>query len=390
MKIINHNNLTITEAYIRELTNYNPLDLENIEDYNSTHVGELYDNYIYGLTQLVDCPSPYDRTDEYNFLNIDFDPIPTIPESWNRKFEDIVNQRATELWNMDKPIRVWYSGGIDSSTALVALIRNKLPCHELSVWMSKPCVEENPTLYEKIKKCDITIQWNGKETIFKDTSLWDGSTLNITGECGDPMYGTFVIENHIEELDDHWHKTMDYDDVNFIYRDSPLREKFMNFTEEYVSKCPFEVKTPFDFTWWIAFTTKWQWIDRRLFGNLPDPSGYKNMLSFFNHPQFQIWSMTNHDLKHKGTYKTYKWPSKEYIHSWNKDEDYLNHKTKEKSLPKTAGNHNENSWHGNRVVFSDGTFYPIGGDIIPSDISIWELFNKTLCHKYRGMEISHV
>ena len=63
MKIINHNNLTITETYIRELTNYNPLDLENIEDYNSTHVGELYDNYIYGLTQLVDCPSPYDRTD---------------------------------------------------------------------------------------------------------------------------------------------------------------------------------------------------------------------------------------------------------------------------------------------------------------------------------------
>ena len=164
----------------------------------------------------------------------------------------------------------------------------------------------------------------------------------------------------------------------------------MAFTEEYVSKCPFEVKTPFDFTWWVAFTTKWQWIDRRLFGNLPDPSGYKNMLSFFNHPQFQIWSMTNHDLKHKGTYKTYKWPSKEYIYSWNKDEDYLNHKTKEKSLPKTAGNHNENSWHGNRVVFSDGTFYPIGGDIIPSDISIWELFNKTLCHKYRGMEISHV
>ena len=391
MKIVNHNNLTLTEAYKNELENYNPLDFDNLDDYNSIHIGELYNNYVYGLGALVESPCPYDRFGEYNFLNVDFDPIPEIPEGRNRNFKDITNQRAVDIWNMDKPVRVWYSGGIDSSTALSALITWKQPHHELSVWMSEASKDENPTMFDKIKNMDLTIEWSNKETIFFTKEHWDGSSINVTGECGDPMYGTFVIENHIEEINDHWTKTMDFDDVNYVYRDSNHHSKFMQFCEDYIKKCPFEIKNTFDFTWWLAFTLKWQWIDRRLFGNLPDPSGYKNMLSFFNTPEYQIWSMTNHDLKHQGTYKTYKWPSKQYIYDFNPDSNYLMNKTKEKSFPKTVGSHSAlNSWHKNRVVFSDGSFYPVFFDIIPSDISIWDLFDKSLCDKYKGMEISHV
>ncbi len=391
MKIVNHNNLTLTEAYKNELENYNPLDFDNLDDYNSIHVGELYNNYVYGLGALVESPCPYDRFGEYNFLNVDFDPIPEIPEGRNRNFKDITNQRAVDIWNMDKPVRVWYSGGIDSSTALSALITWKQPHHELSVWMSEASKDENPTMFDKIKNMDLTIEWSNKETIFFTKEHWDGSSINVTGECGDPMYGTFVIENHIEEINDHWTKTMDFEDVNYVYRDSNHHSKFMQFCEDYIKRCPFEIKNTFDFTWWLAFTLKWQWIDRRLFGNLPDPSGYKNMLSFFNTPEYQIWSMTNHDLKHQGTYKTYKWPSKQYIYDFNPDSNYLMNKTKEKSFPKTVGSHSAlNSWHKNRVVFSDGSFYPVLFDIIPSDISIWDLFDKSLCDKYKGMEISHV
>jgi len=387
MKIINHNNFTLTKDYKSELKNYNPLDLE---DYDSLHIGELYNNYVYGLGALVECPAPYDRFGEYNFLNVDFDPIPEIPEGWNRNFKDITNQRAVDIWNMDKPVRVWYSGGIDSSTALSALITWKQPHHELTVWMSKQSVEENPTMFDKIKNMDLNIQWAEKETLFYTKEHWDGSSVNITGECGDPMYGTFVIENHIEEINDHWTKTIDFDDVNYVYRDSNHHSKFMQFCEDYIKRCPFEIKNTFDFTWWLAFTLKWQWIDRRLFGNLPDPSGYKNMLSFFNTPEYQIWSMTNHDLKHQGTYKTYKWPSKQYIYDFNPDSSYLMNKTKEKSLPKTVGSHAKKSWHRNRIIFTDGTYYPVNSDIIPSDILTWDLFNKSLCDKYKGMEITHV
>jgi len=390
MKILNHL-LTQTEACKKELKNYNPLDFDNIDDYKSNHVGELFNNFIWSLSKTVDNDCAIDRTGEHNFLNVKYSPIPEIPKNWDRDFADICDERALGLWSLGKPLRVWWSGGIDSTTALTALINTKKSEDELIVYMGKPCIEEFPSYYEKIKKMGITIEWNTKENMFS-MDKWDGSAINITGECGDPMYGTFVIENHIEELDDHWHKTFDYQDVNFVYRDSHLRKRFMDFAEKHVSKCPFEIKTPFDFTWWVAFTTKWQWTECRWYGFLDDPSRWYNMISFFNYPEFQLWSMTKHHLKHRNTYKTYKWPSKEYIYKFNPDDDYLNHKTKEKSLPKTMG---PGGYKRNFICWDDGTYYPLldTGEttgVIPTDISIWELFNKSECDKYKKMEITHV
>jgi len=393
MKIVIYNLFSKTVNCKRELHNYNPLDLDNVDDYESDYLGELYNNFLCSLSLLVNCNVPFDRTGEYNLLNVDYTSIPKIPENWDRDFADICNERAQVLWSLGKPLRVWWSGGIDSSTALTALITNKKPEHELSVWMGKACIEENPTYFEKIQKLGIPIEWNSKETMFDNMDIWDGTALNITGECGDPMYGTYVIENHIEELNDHWHKTFDYEDVQFIYRDDPRRNRFIDFAEEYVSKAPFEIKTPVDFTWWVAFATKWQWIERRFFNFLKDPTGYTNMTAFFNTSEFQIWSMTKHHLKHKGTYKTYKWPSKEYIYKFNPDKDYLNHKTKEVSMPKTMGKpHGWPYLNRHRILWDDGTYYPLGPNgtatqIIPSDVSCWELFNKTLFDKYKKREM---
>jgi hypothetical protein len=258
--------------------------------------------------------------------------------------------------------------------------------------MSTHSIEENPTFYEKIK--NLPIEWATKENFFTLKSLWNGRVLNVNGECGDPLFGTFVIETHIEEIDDHWHKFFDYDDVDFMYKDSPLRGRFMDYVEEHVTHCPFEIKNTFDIAWWLAFTTKWQWIERRWFGFLEDPSGFKNLVAFFNDPEFQIWSMTNHHLKHQGTYKTYKWPSKQYIYKFNPDSNYLMNKTKEKSLPKTMGQHGGKFpfRNKNRVVFDNGEYYPLGDageifTIMPTDIPKWDLFNKPLWDKYKEMEI---
>jgi len=390
MKIINHCSLTRTYGIRPELKLYNPLDLEDISGYESTHIGELFNNFIYGLGVLVETDAPYDRLGRDNNLNVDFDPIPKIPNNWNREFGDICDQRAQELWALGKPIRCWWSGGIDSTTTLTALIRTKKPEDTLSIWMSKQSVEENPTYYEKIK--NLNIEWATKETLLAKKSLWNGKVLNVNGECGDPMYGTFVIEKHIEELDDHWHTFLDFEDVNFIYKDSPMRGRFMDYLEEHITHCPFEIKNPFDIAWWLAFTTKWQWIERRWFGFLEDPSGYKNLVAFFNDPEFQIWSMTNHHLKHKGTYKTYKWPSKKYIYDFNPDSNYLMNKTKEKSLPKTMGSFKTFPFRNqNRVVFDNGDYYPFGDDgeifpIMPTDVPKWDLFNKPVWDRYKTME----
>ena len=152
--------------------------------------------------------------------------------------------------------------------------------------------------------------------------------------------------------------------------------------EEYIKKCPFEIKTTFDFTWWLAFTIKWQWIDRRLFGYLEPPTGWRNMISFFNCPDFQKWSMTNHDLKHKGTWKTYKWPSKEFIYEFNKDSNYLHNKVKETSFPKTVPVGLKKIK--NKLIMDDGTHYKRKESLDYDAIKVWDVFDKNTFDRIRN------
>ena len=306
-------------------------------------LGEVYGNYIYALARLVSCPQPYDRTEQWNLFNVLVNPIPPVG-GINTKFEDVLLMRAEHLWKLNRPIRLWWSGGIDSTTALCALISTKPVNSELIVLMSEATKDENPSMSESVLNNEYPvnkIEWCTADNMWDEQSWWTDGSLNITGECGDPMYGTFVVEHHIEQIDEPWKEIFDWHDVDFFYsgnddKNRYHRDKCIEFCEEFIKTAPFEIRTTFDFTWWLAFTIKWQWIDRRLYQYLPDPSNWKNMESFYNTPEFQKWSMMNHDLKHKGTWKTYKWPSKEFIYKFNLDATYRDNKTKEKSIPKTA------------------------------------------------------
>ena len=50
-----------------------------------------------------------------------------------------------------------------------------------------------------------------------------------------------------------------------------------------------------------------------------ETSQWGSTISFFNTDDFQKWSIVNHDVKHGGTWKTYKQPAKDYINKYVKD-----------------------------------------------------------------------
>ena len=344
---------------------YNGTAEPGLNPYRSTtfREEEYFGNYLYALSTLVQCPVPYDRTEEFNTLNVHIDPIPKVPQNWNKTIEEVFLERAEEIWALDRPVRVWWSGGIDSTAVLISHLRTKKPEHELIVYMGDPCVEENPNFYETLKKMEsngeLTIQWNDASNIWSFDN-WNDGTINVTGEPGDPLYGTFVVEHHINEINSPWDDMFKWEDAKYVfkaddYRCNYHRPKFMEFTENFNKKCPFEIKTTFDFTWWLAFAIKWQWIAQRIYPQLDDPSNWQNMLPFYNSPDIQRWSIVNHDLKHKGSWKTYKWPSKEFIYDYNKDANYRDNKVKEKSIPKTAGMHFDHAQ--NHLIMTSGEYY---------------------------------
>lgn len=46
---------------------------------------------------------------------------------------------------------------------------------------------------------------------------------------------------------------------------------------------------------------------------------HDQILHFYDTPEFQKWSLDNHDLKIRRTMDSYKWKAKEYIHNFTKD-----------------------------------------------------------------------
>ena len=126
-------------------------------------------------------------------------------------------------------------------------------------------------------------------------------------------------------------KTMvEMSDDNFLKK----KEQIFEILSEHVDTAPIEIDTIFDLFWWMNFCFKWQDVDIRMILTYTTTSHWQSTLSFFNTENFQRWSIVNHDIKHGGTWETYKQPAKEYINKYIKDETYRKNKTKEPSLIK--------------------------------------------------------
>ena len=403
----------------RWLQYHDPLDIgrNNIlyDDFMNIHpqcVGEKFGNYIGVISQIVSCGFAMDRTDSnLNYFNFHTDPIPKVEVGWNRNIEEVFLQRSEDIWAMDRPVRMWWSGGIDSTAALVALLRTKKPEHELIVYCGPPCKKENPYFWSLLEKMDdITFQFNNMETIFAFSPNFTDGSINITGEPGDPTWGSFVIQKHIHETDKHWSDVFDYDDTRnwkypmykFRNAENKVQNQFMEFCEYFNSKSPIEIRNPFDFIWWIAFATKWQWNEQSWFiSALKNPSNYQNIIGFYNSPEIQKWSIHNHDLKHKGNWKSYKGPAKDFIYAYDGNEDYRDNKIKEASFKMTypmaeEGGGDPREWYSaqfvNQLIMNDGSYhkelytepdYGVGYDPEINLYDKWDIYNKSVWDEWK-------
>ena len=71
-----------------------------------------------------------------NYFDLVENPLTEFPTNFTSTFEELVNRRAVELWDIGKPIRLWWSGGIDSTCALVSLLKTRRLDTSLTVYLS--------------------------------------------------------------------------------------------------------------------------------------------------------------------------------------------------------------------------------------------------------------
>jgi hypothetical protein len=309
--------------------------------------------------------------------------MPSYDPTFNKHFDQITDARALEIRSLihqGHKFALMYSGGIDSTLAICALIKN-LNKEELSnivICASKHSIIENPHLWKKFI-------WGNFKIINSMTVKYDDLIEQgyrpITADEGDCIFGTvfgLAFYQHYDfyasmvssesraklmSIKDKFDTThySEYKDIilkhfeipkfakNWLYDFDPVHNP--NFAELWYNKMVKNIETSsvpiysiHDFWWWMIFNLKYVNCAFRCSIYLNDRVDVGDainnwVINWFNTDDYQRWSMVNNNNGEKiqvmGA-STYKMASRRYIYDLDKNDWYFNFKLKIGSLGATV------------------------------------------------------
>ena len=298
------------------------------------------------------------------------DPDPNFSKSFEQITDEAARDIALRIRTNDEKFLILYSGGIDSTTIVAALIKN-LTTQELeniTISMSLDSIIENEYFYTHFIKDKIKVhdshEFDMKLTVSK------GYTV-IVGDQGDAMFGTelgtklypliphyndysrkgrYLHENvattkaHYTEykdaiikyfnacFDSRYYKLHNTDKTSF---DEKFGEIYYNKLIKNIESSKQEIYSLHDFFWWIIFNTKYMHCAMRPGGiqstGVDRKFIFKKTLNWFASKDYQLWSMANNNNGEKidgHTQGKYKMAAKKYIYDVDKNDWYLYYKMK--------------------------------------------------------------
>ncbi|MDP6344371.1 MAG: hypothetical protein QF578_17200 [Alphaproteobacteria bacterium] len=265
------------------------------------------------------------------------DPIPDAA-GFTAHFDDVCLARAEQILDEDREIAVFWSGGIDSTTALSALLMQAAPADRarLHVFLRPRSIGEYPEFFAAhVRDLPHTVitghganafQAGPSRTFSSDVGPVLGQQasekLVVTGEHGDQVFGSIKLAENPEWIGQPPDR----------YLNDPAFDGFRDDIERLNAACPVPIGDIDTMLWWWNFAVKWQEISYRSLADLRDPSSFRNIRHFFQTDDFQKWSIANPDLKIRDSLASYKWPAKDFIYAFAGDADYRDHKVKVGSL----------------------------------------------------------
>ena len=294
------------------------------------------------LAWLVRAYRPKDRTGLFNNLNFEYSPIPKVESGWRKTFDTCCYDRAEELWSVGKPITLFWSGGIDSTAAFVALAQTKKSTDILKVRCVPTSIEEYPDL--STGKAKPFLELVAPNELWPPSLFENNDILKVTGECGDTLFGGRRDSTKFNALQDWpWQKLLEIGShIQFMFPNQWLWGGITTQTlidlEETLNKItevsPVPIKTVFDLYWWIHLIIKWEDVLGRIPLIWVPTKHWETTSSFFNTEDFQKWSISNQHTLQVAKEVNYKQQAKDFIYNYTKDNNYRQGKTKAFSMRK--------------------------------------------------------
>lgn len=282
-------------------------------------------NYFYKLT-----PNP----------NINILPTLEIPLDT----ETLFDSRSLELLNQSEKferVYLFWSGGIDSTLMLAAILKNWTNTEKLTVVLNHFSIQEHPVFYQTYIKNRLLVI--STDEFFNRTIEFTHDNLYVTGDLGDPLITFDGFDNFDAAFPGVVNKSWKTNIDSIVkYFSSNSNKKQALYTVSQIIKTASDtnvlLETVHDFLWWVNYNwgydtdliyMLWQYqdlsreIDTKKFLE-------ENIFFWFNSVECQNWavSLSGTDQRHR------KYAFKKYIYDFDKDTEYFKNKTKEYSTPK--------------------------------------------------------
>ncbi len=292
--------------------------------------------------------------------------MPKYDPNFKKTFNEITDTKAISIKKriqQGEKFVVMYSGGIDSTLVVSALIKNltKKELKKVCICSSVETIIENPVFWNKFIHGKMNVL---DSRTHKYDDLIEAGYTPITADEGDCIFGTLsglVLYNNLDYYISHLSSDVRTNLQNLRYKISdenihysvfkdPIIKHLTGIHDEKYGRILYEkfdhnIKTSevpihslHDFFWWSIFNVKYLNCSVRgaLFYNdrVPYKDAIYKIVNWFNDPEYQLWSMVNNNNGQKigSTPSTYKLATRKYIYDVDKNDWYMNFKTKIESL----------------------------------------------------------
>ena len=275
--------------------------------------------------------------------------MPNYDPDYRKSWIEVTDQRCQDLreshWN--KPWSIMWSGGIDSTTIVAAMIRNlasadldniTISCNAFSVW-------ENPKFYFDHIKPNFKVI-NSHDLLNQDLDSQD--VYFITGDTADQLFGCAggYLHSLYQNTDLLYTNIIKNKDCAIDFISAQLDNPDRYFAEWYyhvlltnADSVGISITTIHDLLAWSGLNNAWISNTFRLMysGNWKNITTAKSYIErcvhWYSSDDYQQWAMNSNNASEKlgPTASEYKLAAKKYIHSVDYNNYYFQFKTKMES-----------------------------------------------------------
>ena len=304
---------------------------------------------------------------------------PDLSNTTNLSFEEVTDQRAHEFKSIinqtGKRVVLFWSGGIDSTVVLAALIKNLSPTElaMVDIVMTNESYYENPLFFEKFirnSKFNI-IDFYEMNSRFQNDSTLLNSCIITDGVPADKLW---VVERILHYAAIHGprvltesYKTSKSELINFAasYMGNAINaEHFVDLVFNNIEETNAPIETVADFFYWINFNYHWighiyMYYANTLAGDPANLSLYNTAsMPWYETHDYQRWSFSQQAVTARNitNMRDYKMLAKQYIYSLDKNNYYMMLRTKTGSPTKAFGQDKISPiFQSTAALFDDGT-----------------------------------